>query len=61
MLEQQLDQLVNLCGAVDPSGDVDLHCPGRATPDGRFEGCLHEVPVEALGGMLKVDPKRTCW
>ncbi|MET7622629.1 hypothetical protein [Streptomyces sp. NPDC005408] len=30
MLKQQRDQLVKLCGAVDPPGDVDLHCPGEA-------------------------------
>lgn len=27
MLKQQRDHPVNLCGAVDPSGDVDLHSP----------------------------------
>ncbi|MER7694833.1 tyrosine-type recombinase/integrase, partial [Streptomyces sp. NPDC097610] len=36
VLKQQRDQPVNLCGAVDPPGDVDLHCPGGVV--------LHIVP-----------------
>jgi hypothetical protein len=34
MLKQQRDQLVNLCGAIDPPGDVNPHCPGGPDPVG---------------------------
>jgi hypothetical protein len=57
VLEQQLDQLPNLCGAVDPSRDADLQRPPGAVSDGHFEGRhVIGIPVgEEVAGLLIVD------
>jgi hypothetical protein len=56
-LKQQRDQLLNLCGAVDPPRDIDLHCPGGMVSEGRFEDRhVVGIPVgEEAAGLLIVD------
>ncbi|MCB8908349.1 MULTISPECIES: hypothetical protein [unclassified Streptomyces] len=57
MLKQQRDHSVNLCGAVDPPGDVDLHRPSGVMSDGRFED-RHILGIsigEEVAGLLIVD------
>ncbi len=53
-LKQQCEQLVDLYGAVDSAGDVDLDCPCRVMSNGCFEG-RHVVGVpirEEVAGLL---------
>jgi hypothetical protein len=56
VLKQQRDQLMNLCGAVNPARDVDLDCPVGAVPNGYLKDHhVVGVPVSEEGTGLLVD------